>query len=238
MASNAQTQVLWDAVDITIRGHRSGLGARALVPALDEEVELVLGNGDDLEAHIGVGLAAELRTFTVVDPGRIRLDRHDVGVARNHVHLAGELGHIEGVDHVRGEEFDPDAGIDRNVELVGGHDIGNGFWFLVVNLPPPLFSVDLDDVLALVGAVFDPVHRPHRRDEDRDQDDGRDDCPDDLEFLICVDLRRSGLVFAPPSVLEHGQDDDDLHADEDRQGDPEDQFVEELDVPRVLGFRR
>ena len=41
-------------------------------------VELVLLDGDDLEAHVGVGLAAELGALAEVDAGSIRLDRHHV----------------------------------------------------------------------------------------------------------------------------------------------------------------
>jgi hypothetical protein len=96
--------------------HRSG-------QAREPGIELRPRHGDHVEGHQRVLGAAVLGALTTVDARPIGLDHHAIGSARDHVGLAGEARHPEGMDDVgRAEQqLDRRRGRPEPVGPLAGH---------------------------------------------------------------------------------------------------------------------
>ena len=99
-------------------GGRGGLGALRGEPAVER-----LGlHHHHLERHPRVRGAAVLRAHAAERPEARRLQRQVGGAARNHVHLAGERRHPEGVDDVVAGQLHDRRLAERQAHLVGQFD--------------------------------------------------------------------------------------------------------------------
>src|SRR5205823_12336503 len=95
--------------------------------------ELIGRLGDDVDGHVGVLQAAELRALAAVGAGFVGFDPERVCLARNDVDFTVELRHPEAVDDVRRGDAHLHRTPGREVYLVGSGGVVAG----VTNLPPP-----------------------------------------------------------------------------------------------------
>ena len=191
------------------------------------------------------------RALAEVGAGPGGVQRHVVGLAGDDVGLAGQLGDPEGVDdvaagpavhpvgqgRVAGLEAEVDAAPGRDVELVGGDDLGSAVGGRVDELPPPLLADhgDLDRVGG-AGVLFeDEADGRHR---DHGEDHRRDDGPEDLELEAAVDLLGPVAAAGPLAVPDRHEDGaaDDEQPDEDR--DAPDRVDEVVDLVGVGAVAR
>jgi hypothetical protein len=120
----------------------------------------------------------------------------------------------------------PDVGVGRNVELVGGRDVQRR----VAVLPPPEVPVDLDGQHVLRGLLGDVEDREHRREGHAHQQQGRDGRPAELELGVAMDLDRVGTPGPVPVPDDRG-DDQALDEDEHDGGDHEHEEEEVVLLP-------
>ena len=68
-----------------------------------------------------MGGTAELGALTEKVAGSAGHELHRVVMSRNHIDLAAELRHPEGVDDVVAGEMEDDVGADRDQHFIGRH---------------------------------------------------------------------------------------------------------------------
>ena len=68
------------------------------------------------QRHLGMLHAAIFGALAAIDAGRRGLDPGLVGLAGNGVHLAGQLRHPEGMDHIAADQLQPHRRADRECE--------------------------------------------------------------------------------------------------------------------------
>ena len=129
---------------LTVGGKAGGVGGRGLEGG-SPTLEIGQRFDDGTEPHEGMSAAAELSALTVEDAclfGREGLKPG--GGTRQGVHLSRELGHPEGVDHIRRLEGDAHLPADREVHLVSGNK-GPAVWAqaLILDLPHHWWAVTL-----------------------------------------------------------------------------------------------
>src|SRR5581483_11210982 len=200
-----------------------GLGVR-LHPALEVAGRL----RDDLEPHVRVLQSAVLGTEAPVRARLLDRDVQVVGLARDHVLLARDLGYPERVDHVGRGQLEVDLRVDRHVDLVRGPDVASG----IRHVPPPLTADDLDDQCA-AARLTDRVARGHGEDAEDEQDDRRRDHTADPDELVVVE----GRAARPPPAAHDGPDDQGRDHDVDRDGEAEHQPPEARHLARLRAFR-
>jgi hypothetical protein len=130
---------------ILLHGHRRVIPAthdRLLLLAGQPGIPVFLVEGLGTEQHVGVRIAAVLRTLPPEIAGLVGLDPHEVLLARHEVGLARQLGQPETVDDVVGVEVQLHRAPGRKDQLVGGMESVFG----IFKSPPPLVAghVDLD----------------------------------------------------------------------------------------------
>ena len=143
---------------VWLLGHRGHL--------FDPRVVVLSGECLDLHAHEAVREPAVLGALALVQADLAGLHHPLVGPARHGVHLAGERGDPEAVDHVVGLDPETDVAVDRDGRLGGGDDVGSAVVVEVVSvLPPPLLPDhgDVDRVLGIIHAQdrVDVEHGEH-----------------------------------------------------------------------------
>ena len=78
--------------------------------------------GKDSEYHVGVLLAAILRTLAAIDTWSVGLKPCDIGLPGNELNLSTEARHPERVDNVFALQGEPNRLSNRNVDLVRRHE--------------------------------------------------------------------------------------------------------------------
>ena len=191
--------------------------------------------GEHLQGHVGVLHPAELRALPPVLPRLGGVEQHPVAQPRDHVDLAVERRHPEAVDHVRRRRHHVDAGVDRDVDLVGG----DGAAVRVAHLPPPLMA---DDVDRQPGAarirrrgLADQIHV--RDPEQGHEGDQRHRHPEQQDHalrhvLALADERQPRPVPAPPRDHQHGHRAQEHHGGRRQHPPPQ-----QRDVVRRLAVR-
>ncbi len=86
----------------------------------DPSGEVLFVQSNDAEAHDSVGFAAIFGALSPEVAGLVGLQPEVVAAVGDHVDLASEFGHPEGVDDVDGAEIDADGTTGGDHELVGG----------------------------------------------------------------------------------------------------------------------
>ena len=202
-------------------------GQPALVAALVDH--------PDPEDHVRVLEAAELGALAVVQPDLVEGEVELVVGARDGLALEQRLGHVEGVDHVGRDELDPDRLADRHDHLgdaVGGaEDLGPGA--LVGEAPAPLEGGHGHPDVGLARLVQHLVLGLEGEDEQHQHDHRGDQGPEKLKAVVAVGLLGQLVVAAP--VADHRPDDQPRHHHEDDRGDVQEEVVEVLDGPSLLG---
>ena len=124
----------------SIRLDDAVLGGLDVALLLLDEVFVFLRRDDfDLGPHRRVGLAGEGRRLAVEDAFFVGAEDDLVVLAGDRVALAGEVGHVPGVDDVGRDEVELDRGVDRDDQLV----VGEGAVRVVV-APEPLLAGRFD----------------------------------------------------------------------------------------------
>src|SRR6185312_6799282 len=83
---------------------------------------------------------AVLGTLAPVDAGSRGLYANAVDLPGNQVDLAVQPGHKERMNHIVRGKVDIDCLTNRNVDFVGGHEVGVERALQIVGLPPPLVA--------------------------------------------------------------------------------------------------
>ncbi len=203
----------------------------------------------DVEVHLAVGEAAELRALAVVDARLGDGELEAVGMAGDQVAFEEELGDVQRVDDVLGLLVEVDRLADRQVDLRwfgGGALDGEVLRRLarvdpdlltgVGELPLPLETGDVDGHRRVGRLGVDLVDHLVAEHEQHRHDDQRSQRPAELEQVVAVELRRQRVVPAP--VAQHRPHDQALDQHEDHGGDDEQDHVQVVDRLGLLGGAR
>jgi hypothetical protein len=233
------------------------LGIAGLEQRLRPSGIFVFGHGADLDRHVGVVLAAELRALAVVDTFLLDLEPVLVEAAGDGVDLDAEGRDGPGMDdafgiggdgqlddladrhhdrHVSGEKPFV-AGLVLRLEIGGETRPGAAvlveaeIWIFVGPVPARIAD-DLDVDVAL-GHVALEVEKPERRNGDGHQDEDRNHRPQHLDQRVVRGLggNRVGLGVEPYHHIEKQAE----HEERDQRDDDEQEVVQRMD-PR--GDRR
>ncbi len=215
-----------------LRRRGVGRGRRLLEP--DPRLPGLGVVDDHAQAHVGVRDAAELGALAEVLAGRLRREREPVESPGDHVALAAELRHPEAMDHVGPLEPERRRPAERQVQLVGGHDVERG----IAELPPPLVAADGDLQRALgLDRGLGPEDGLDRRDRDDEQHERGRDRPADLEQAVPADLARQ-LARTALAVADERVDQEPDHDHEDAERDPGDEPVDLVRGAPEVGLRQ